>query len=458
MSTRTKTSFKLRALSLLLALITLLPLLFSCSHEHTFGEWTADDQAHKRVCTVKKCEETESERHNFVDTVVTEPGLMTEGLREYKCSVCGYSYTETIEARFSLTLEEFEEFDTHTPLQKKYLASPVANLPSGVVGELEQSTQQTPYFKWQLCDLVDGEELVTYTIAIGEKEDMSDAATYKTRFYQYDRTGGFNFKVRTRYYWQVSATVKLADGTEVTGKSKISTFKTLEGPRTMDVNGVANFRDLGGYDADGGVLRQCLIYRCGRLNTNYKKTPSISGAGKKTLKELGIKTEIDLRGAINDDGYYQNGFKANGTETMYSWGGDQITYYLFPAIYHDNILENDDGKKMVKDAFEVLANPDAYPIIFHCSIGTDRTGILAFLIEGICGVAYETMERDYLFSNFANIGSSRSESKFQAVTAAVRNQRGANYMEKCTNYLLSIGVTREQIDSVRNILIEKNAG
>ena len=111
---------------------------------------------------------------------------------------------------------------------------------------------------------------------------------------------------------------------------------------------------------------------------------------------------------------------------------------------------------MVKDAFEVLANPESYPIIFHCSIGTDRTGILAFLIEGICGVDYEYMERDYLFSNFANIGSSRDETKFLAVTAAVRNQKGSNYIEKCTAYLLSIGVTRAQIDSVRNILIEKD--
>lgn len=458
MSIRHGKNVKLRVLSLILAIITILPLLFSCSHEHTFGEWVTDAETHKRSCTVKKCEETESGSHEFVESVVTEPGAQTEGLKEFKCSVCGYSYTETIPQRLSITLKEFEEFDTHTPLQKKYLSSPVAQVPDSAVGELEQSTQQTPYFTWELQGLADGEELVTYIFSISENEDMSDAASYRTRFYQYDRTGGFNFFVRHRYYWQVSATVKLADGTEVTETSKISTFRTLEGPRTMDVNGVANFRDLGGYDANGGVLRQGLIYRCGRLNSNYKAASSISGTGKKTLKELGIKSEIDLRGSINDDGYYQNGFKADGTEQMHSWGGDQITYYLFPAIYHDTILQETDGRKMIKDAFEVLANPDAYPIIFHCSIGTDRTGILAFLIEGICGVAYETMERDYLFSNFANIGGSRNETKFLAVTASVRSQKGANYMEKCTNYLLSIGVTREQIDSVRNILIEKNAG
>ncbi len=447
----------LRTAALLSALLMILPLLFSCSHEHAFGEWVTDEQKHTRSCTVKKCEETESGEHEFGEpATVKEPGAQTEGLHEYKCAVCGYSYTETIPQRLSLTLEEFDEFDTHTALQKKYLSSPVSRVPAGAVGELEQSTQGSPIFTWRLEGLAEGEELTTYTLAISDKEDMSDAKTYKTRFYQYDRNNGFNFYIRRSYYWQVTATVKLADGTEIEEKSKVSSFRTLDGPRTLSVDGIANFRDLGGADADGGQIRQGLIFRCGRLNSNYKKQASVSAQGKKILQEMGIRTEIDLRGAVNDDGLYQNGFKADGSETMYSWGGDQIKYHLFPAIYHDDILDNADGKQMVKDAFGVLANPESYPLIFHCSIGTDRTGILAFLIEGICGVDYERMERDYLFSNFANIGGSRDEAKFLAVTAAVRRQKGSNYIEKCTAYLLSIGVTRAQIDSVRNILIEKD--
>ncbi|MBO7361649.1 MAG: tyrosine-protein phosphatase [Clostridia bacterium] len=441
----------------LLAVLMTVPAFAGCSHTHRFGDWITDAESHSRSCTVGKCTETESGVHNIGEgTVLVEAGPVSEGLKEYRCADCGYTFTEVIPQRLSLTIEEFSEFDTHTSLQKKYLASPVADVPDKAVGELEQSTQGTPVFTWHLEGLAEGEELVNYLLSISEKEDMSDAKTYRSRYWQYDRTGGFNFKVRTDYYWQVTASVKLADGTEVETKSAVSTFRTLDGPRTLDVGGIANFRDLGGKDADGGVLRQGLIFRCGRLNPNYSKSSSVSAYGKTMLIELGIKSEIDLRGAINDSGYYQNGFKADGSETMHSWGGDQINYYLCPAIYYDSILNNEDGKKMVKDSFAILADPDNYPLIFHCSIGTDRTGILAFLIEGICGVSYSDMERDYLFSNFANIGSSRSESKFLAVTSPVRSQKGSNYMEKCMNYLRSIGVTDEQIESVRNILIEKS--
>ena len=354
MTTRSKIKASARAAALLSALLMILPLLFSCSHEHEFGEWVTDEQKHTRSCTVKKCEETESGEHEFGEpATVKEPGAQTEGLREYKCTVCGYSYTETVPQRLSLTLEEFDEFDTHTALQKKYLSSPVSRVPAGAVGELEQSTQGSPIFTWHLEGLAEGEELTTYTLAISDKEDMSDAKTYKTRFYQYDRNNGFNFYIRWRYYWQVTATVKLADGTEIEEKSKISTFRTLDGPRTLSVDGIAIFRDLGGVDADGGQIRQGMIFRCGRLNTNYKKQASVSATGKKTLIELGIKTEIDLRGAINDSGVYQNGFKADGSETMYSWGGDQINYYLFPAIYYGR-LRGPRESRQLSDHFPLL--------------------------------------------------------------------------------------------------------
>ena len=445
-----------RILSLLLALLTTLSAFSSCAHKHEFGEWTGDENGHSSSCEGRKCEETEAGAHEFGEpAVINEAGPLTEGLRRYTCAVCGYSYEEVIPQRLSLSIEEFEEFDTHTSLQKKYLSSPVSEVPEKAAGVLEQSTQATPVFTWHLEGLAEGEEMQTYILAISEKEDMSDAKTYRSRYWQYDRSGGFNFKVRSRYYWQVSALIKLTDGTEAEVKSDISSFATLDGPRTLDVGGIANFRDLGGKDCDGGVLRQGLIFRCGRLNPNYSKSSSVSAYGKNILVELGIKSEIDLRGAINDDGCYQNGFKADGSETMHSWGGDQITYYLCPAIYYDSIHKNDDGKKMIKDSFAILADPDNYPLIFHCSIGTDRTGILAFLIEGVCGVSYTDMERDYLFSNFANIGSNRTETKFLAVTSPIKAQKGSSWMEKCKNYLLSVGVTEAEIESVRNILIEK---
>jgi len=443
------------ALALALALVMLLACI-SCEHEHVFGEYTFDENNHTHACTVKKCEYLETGAHTFGEPVVVKAaGTVEDGELEYTCTVCGYKKTETVSKTISLTLTEFEEFDTHTKLQQTYLASDVKNVPTKAQGILEQSYQATPVFTWTLEGLAEGDVLNTYILAISENEDMSDAKTYKSRYFQYDKSGGFNFKVRTSYYWQVTAEITLADGSTATYQSKVSTFKTLEGPRTLHVDGIANFRDLGGKDCTGGVLRQGIIFRCGRLNANNKKGTTVSVSCLKTLQELGIVAEIDLRGDTVE-GIHQNGFASDGSETMKSWGGDQIKYYLCPAIYDSGMLKTAEGQKMVRDTFAILADPSNYPVIFHCSIGTDRTGIIAFLVEGVCGVDLETLERDYLFSNFANIGSSRADSGFQAITSPVRAKSGKTFEEKCYNYLISIGVTAEQIESVRNILIEKN--
>ena len=81
-------------------------------------------------------------------------------------------------------------------------------------------------------------------------------------------------------------------------ESAVQSFTTTSYmPRFIDCDGVTNMRDLGGYNADGGVVKQGMIFRSGRLNasytTNYKV--EITDEGKKTLEQLGIKTEIDLR-------------------------------------------------------------------------------------------------------------------------------------------------------------------
>lgn len=55
------------------------------------------------------------------------------------------------------------------------------------------------------------------------------------------------------------------------------------------VEGVANFRDLGGHPVTSThSIRQSFIYRCGDLSR-------VSSPGVNTLQELGIKNAYDLR-------------------------------------------------------------------------------------------------------------------------------------------------------------------
>ena len=54
-----------------------------------------------------------------------------------------------------------------------------------------------------------------------------------------------------------------------------------------------------------------------------------------------------------------------------------------------------DGGPRFAAAFEVLADADALPAVFHCAAGKDRTGLLAALLLGALGVADDDIVADY---------------------------------------------------------------
>ena len=86
---------------------------------------------------------------------------------------------------------------------------------------------------------------------------------------------------------------------------------------------------------------------------------------------------------------------------------------------------------------------------------TDRTGYIAWLINACLGVKKEDLYRDYLFSNFGNIGGKRTVNNInnKYVTSIINNTNGATLKEKAVNYLLSLGVKQSQIDTLYSIML-----
>jgi len=61
-------------------------------HEHTFGDWTSNQNGtHSRTCS---CGETETENCTYED-VVTPPTAEEAGFTTHTCTVCGYSFTDS---------------------------------------------------------------------------------------------------------------------------------------------------------------------------------------------------------------------------------------------------------------------------------------------------------------------------------------------------------------------------
>ena len=58
----------------------------------------------------------------------------------------------------------------------------------------------------------------------------------------------------------------------------------------------------------------------------------------------------------------------------------------------------DHSTREMKSCFDILASPDSYPVLVHCTQGKDRTGLIILLVLLLCGVGQEAAEGDYRLS------------------------------------------------------------
>jgi protein tyrosine/serine phosphatase len=57
------------------------------------------------------------------------------------------------------------------------------------------------------------------------------------------------------------------------------------------------------------------------------------------------------------------------------------------------------GEVMWREVISVILNPEAYPILAHCTAGKDRTGLTAALLLDLLGVDADTIAQDYALSS-----------------------------------------------------------
>lgn len=322
--------------------------------------------------------------------------------------------------------------ELHTEVQQAYLADAPESIDAYATGRVSREEPADLLFSWE------GPE-GTYTLTL--QEDGTDNELTFTTEEKALTLKNPGLKVDTAY------TLTVCIGQE----TAVCSFRTCaHGPRNLSVDKVDNVRDLGGW----GKVKQGLVYRGGRLNQNSLKSDGsvsvkISQKGIAYMTDtLGIRTEIDLRDLS------ENGFDPYGK--AYSVLGDGVTYVACPMKneapdFDPSVPEN---YASARDCLEILADPDAYPIYLHCSVGTDRTGYVAYLVNGLLGVEKEELLRDYLFSNFASVGGSRHLSDVQdKYVAAIDSLPGESLSEKIRLYLTdTVGVEAKTLDAIVAIL------
>lgn len=341
------------------------------------------------------------------------------------------------------------EVNFHSQAQAAFLADEDYNnilTYANAGGKEELSLPEPVTLSWSATPANDAAGNVSsYVVEISATGSFNDGITYTTTECELEV---YNLCIGTDYSWRVTA--QLEDGK--TSVSKTSTFTTADvAPRNMYVDGITNVRDLGGWKTeDGGRVKQGMIYRSGRLNlsetTTY--TVEITEQGIKTMRdEMGVRTQIDLRSPTAHNN------EAGGITS--SPLGDDVTYYNCAMEWNtSNILTYSGNRESILRVFSILADENNYPLVYHCNIGTDRTGLFAILVNGLLGVSEEDLYRDYLFSNFGRINGTRTLSNNKAYMDTIKSYDGATLSEKIENCLLDLGVMQSEIDAIRWLLSE----
>ncbi len=328
-----------------------------------------------------------------------------------------------------------------------------------------------------------------YTISLATKEDFSDERQIKVSSLS-NSYEAKNLIPNTTYYWKVK-------GTRSHDTSSVSSFKTTGSSlRLIEASGAYNIRDLGGWKAGEREIAYGKLYR-GSLLNNFSNYAELDETGIKTFnEELGVKTEIDLRNTGKDDGNQKKCY-FDETKTYIQGQLGQYNRIIDPESFAvsngydtygayaknkqlDAINQDGISVKTLRDVFSTLADENNYPVYFHCNAGADRTGTLAFLLEGLLGVSYEDTIRDFELTSFSKFGerlrSAIAEDGKSFTSSGVYKSDSSNYIafgkmhedilyyygdasgdlsHAIYNYLTGyVGIPSSQIASIKKILTD----
>jgi protein tyrosine/serine phosphatase len=243
-----------------------------------------------------------------------------------------------------------------------------------------------------------------YTVTVSTDAGFETATEYIAAYNYLELT---NLYMATTYYWKVK------DGNGNT--STVNSFATEDTVRFINAGKVINVRDLGGrMTSSGKRVKQGIIYRGAEMNiqtytdqNGSQHTLNLGSSELNVLKnQLNIKTELDFRS------------DAETNEMSRSALGDEITYSR-PAIsgytgmfckHTSNGEDNPTMRTLYQGVLRTLATAtEDSAVYFHCWGGADRTGTIAFLVNGLLGVSYTDLLIDFELTTFSNNYRSRTD-------------------------------------------------
>ena len=233
---------------------------------------------------------------------------------------------------------------------------------------------------------------------------------------------------------------------------------TEDALRMLDAGGnTFNIRDIGGWKCDGGTLKYDLLLRgCELDGCNYHIT--LSEAQKKLFTDVfHVADDIDLRNDSQVAG--EDGIYGTSDDIVSSALGPSVSYVRYPIASYAAGINLDARvqtgyyasliKRITQDA---AAGKTSY---VHCMAGADRTGTICAVIEALCGVSLNDIERDYELTSFAaGHTRKRTGTSWRELMERINSMPGSTFRDKTVSYALQAGVTIDEINTLRESLID----
>jgi len=173
--------------------------------------------------------------------------------------------------------------------------------------------------------------------------------------------------------------------------------------RHLKFASVVNFRDIGGYQGyRGKTVAWRRVFRCGEFRNVTSEDMC------RLTKELGVVSVIDLRSDFELKNHGKGllegcDIKYRNIAFMADSGDPEANARRYKELtnmgdfYVELARQKEYGKRIV-EALEVIADPANHPIVFHCAVGKDRTGMLAAMLLTLLGAKEADIIEDYTLS------------------------------------------------------------
>lgn len=238
----------------------------------------------------------------------------------------------------------------------------------------------------------------------------------------------------------------------------------MTGPDAL-VPGAMNFRDVGGLAAGGGRTRSGVLFRSGNL-------AHLDGDGRAALAGLGLRRIIDLR----DDDEVRT--SPSLTEHL---SAETLRVPLFlgsvASFFEEDVSLDELYRRILDESAVAVADVvrgivTDQPVLVHCTVGKDRTGVTVALTLAAAGV-----DEDAVIADYARTETLLPARRNREIVAWLRSRHPhARHAEdlatrspgpvmqaalarltadfgSATDYLRAHGITEDEIVELRRVLV-----